>query len=104
MRPDPAPVDGLGAVAVRIEQEAPVVVGAVLRPRARGAVVGIARGDAGLPEPVDLVTWSNTPRLCQSRGVSGCVYVSRVYVPRTLTPAEAARSYGIAERPMETSN
>src|SRR4051812_23230703 len=48
-------VHGLGTVAVGIEQEGPVVVVAVLGPRARPSVVGIAGIDARLPELVDLL-------------------------------------------------
>src|SRR3954468_16094611 len=43
-------VDRLGAVAVRVEQEAAVVVRAVLGARAGRAVVLVARVDAALPE------------------------------------------------------
>jgi hypothetical protein len=48
-------VDGLGAVAVGVEQEAAVVVGAVLGARAGLAVVAVAGVDAGLPERVHVL-------------------------------------------------
>ena len=47
-------VDRLRAVAVRVEQEAAVVVGAVLGTQARLAVVAIAGVDSRLPERVDV--------------------------------------------------
>ena len=46
-------VDRLGAVAVGVEQEAAVVVVAVLGPRPRRAVVAMARVRAGAPERLD---------------------------------------------------
>jgi HAD superfamily hydrolase (TIGR01509 family) len=57
---DPAParalvVDRLGAVAVGVEQERAVVVGPVLGPDARRAVVAVAGVDAGLPGLLDPV-------------------------------------------------
>ena len=48
-------VDGLGAVAVGIEQERAVVVAAVLRPGPGLPVVGVAGLGARLPEGVDLL-------------------------------------------------
>ena len=48
-------VDGLGAVAVGVEQEAAVVVVAVLGPRPRRAVVAVARLRAGAPERLDVL-------------------------------------------------
>jgi hypothetical protein len=58
----PAVVDGLDAVAVRVAQERAVVVLAVLTPLARRAVVGEARVDAGLPEVVDLLARGRAER------------------------------------------
>ena len=52
---DEVVVDRLGAVAVGVEQEAAVVVGAVLGPQAGLAVVAVARVDARLPERVDVL-------------------------------------------------
>ena len=48
-------VDGLGAVAVGVEQEPAVVVVAVLRARAGRAVVPVPGQGAGPPEPVDML-------------------------------------------------
>jgi hypothetical protein len=45
-------VDGLGAVAVRVEEEAAVVVRPVLGTRAGSAVVAVAGVDAGFPQRV----------------------------------------------------
>src|SRR5262249_23510198 len=45
----------LCAVAVGIEQEAAVVLGAVLRPLAGPAVVRVTGVDASLPETIDLL-------------------------------------------------
>jgi hypothetical protein len=47
-----AVVYGLGAVSVRVEQERPVVVAAVLRARPGRSVVAVARGRPDLPELV----------------------------------------------------
>ena len=52
---DAAVVDGLGAVAVGVEQEAAVVVGPVLRPGAGRTVIRMAGVDSGVPERVDLL-------------------------------------------------
>jgi hypothetical protein len=54
-RADLAVVDGLRAVAVRIEQEAAVVVVAVLGPRPRGAIVAVPPVHPGSPERVDVL-------------------------------------------------
>jgi hypothetical protein len=51
-----AVMDGLGAVAVRVEQEPAVVVVAVLRPRAWPPVVPEPGRRAGTPELVDVIT------------------------------------------------
>src|SRR5262249_40928883 len=50
----PRPVDGLDAVAVRIEKEAAVVVGRVLRPRAGLAVTRVPGPHPTPPEGVDV--------------------------------------------------
>ena len=52
---DEVVVDRLGAVAVGVEQEAAVVVVAVLGAQAGLAVVAVAGVDAGLPERVDVL-------------------------------------------------
>src|SRR3954470_16904234 len=53
-------VDGLDAVAVRVEQEPTVVGRAVLRSRPRCAVVLESRLDARMPERVDLRALAGT--------------------------------------------
>jgi hypothetical protein len=50
--PDPIVLDSLGAVSVRVEQEPAVVVLAVLRARARCAVVAVAGFRSDAPELV----------------------------------------------------
>jgi hypothetical protein len=55
LAPGVAVMGGLDAVAVRIEQERSVVVVAVLRPRARCALVGVTGRGTGLPELIDLL-------------------------------------------------
>src|SRR5919205_4473287 len=52
---DEAVVDGLHAVAVRVEDEGAVVVLPVLRARPRRAVVAIPRAGERVPEPVDVL-------------------------------------------------
>ena len=74
-----AVVDGLGAVAVRVEQERAVVVVAVLAARARLAGVAVAGAHARLPERLDV--------LARRRG-EGDVQ----------PPRHAARVLGLAER------
>jgi hypothetical protein len=48
-------VDGLGAVAVWVEEKSSVVVVAIFRPRPRLAVAPIAGVDPDPPELVDVV-------------------------------------------------
>jgi hypothetical protein len=54
VRPDGVVVDGLGAVSVGVEQEAAVVVAAVLGPKPGRAVVAEAGLRPHLPEVVDM--------------------------------------------------
>jgi hypothetical protein len=61
-------VQGLDTVAVGIEQERAVVVLRVDRARPRLAVAGVARVDAGLPDPIDLVARARHERDVQPAG------------------------------------
>ena len=63
-----AVMDGLGAVAVGIEQERSVVVVAVLRPAPRCPIAGESGRGTGLPEQVDLLTRGSDEAHMQSPG------------------------------------
>ena len=62
-----AVVDGLGAVAVRVEQERAVVVVAVPAARARLAGIAVAGAHAGLPERLDVLARGATKPMCSRR-------------------------------------
>src|SRR5919106_3639819 len=59
-------VDGLGAVAVRVEEEGAVVVVVVLGPWARLAVARVARLCSGVPERVHLLARARAERHVQA--------------------------------------
>ena len=68
-----AVMDGLGAVAVGIKQERPVVVAAVLGPRPRSSVLGVPGSGALPPELVDLLARGRDERDVEPPGERTCV-------------------------------